>query len=55
MSFAVEVQPDKEAPYKANAKVFVELTSLDEYQPRTVLDVRYNPKDTHAGYRFRPA
>ena len=45
LSFAVEIKPDRGASYKANAKVFVELTSLKEYQPGTLLDVRYDPKD----------
>jgi predicted RNA-binding Zn-ribbon protein involved in translation (DUF1610 family) len=45
MFFTLEVQPDKEAPFNAEAKAFIGLPALDKYQPGTVLDVRYDPQD----------
>jgi DNA-directed RNA polymerase subunit RPC12/RpoP len=45
MSFTVEVQPDKGVPFNANAKTFVGLVAINKYQPGTMLDVFYDPKD----------
>jgi ribosomal protein S27E len=45
MAFTVEVQPDNEAPFNAETNTSVGLVALDKYQPGTVLDVRYDPKD----------
>ena len=45
MSFAVEVQPDDEAPFSAGTKTLVGLAAVDKYLPGTVLDVRYDPQD----------
>lgn len=45
MSFAVEVQPDGEPPFAAEAKVLVGLAAVDKYKPGTLLDVRYDPED----------
>jgi|SRR5579859_649303 len=45
MSLAVEVQPDGEAPFAAEAKALVGLAVVDKYQPGTLLDVRYDPQN----------
>jgi hypothetical protein len=45
MSIAVEVQPDGEAAFAAEAKVLVGLAAVDKYRPGTLLDLRYDPQD----------
>jgi uncharacterized Zn finger protein (UPF0148 family) len=45
MSFAVEVQPEGETPFAAEAKVLVALSAVAKYRPGTLLDVRYDPQD----------
>ena len=45
MSFALEVQPKEEAPFNALTTTSIGLTAVDKYQPGTVLDVAYDPKD----------
>jgi len=45
MSFAVEVQPDGETHFAAEARVLVGLSAVDKYRPGTLLDVRYDPQD----------
>ena len=44
MSFAVEVQPDGEPPFGAEAKVLVGLSAVAKYRPGTLLNVRYDPQ-----------
>jgi hypothetical protein len=45
MSLAVEVQPDGEPPFAAEAKVLVGLAVVNKYRPGTLLDLRYDPQD----------
>jgi hypothetical protein len=45
MAFAVEVQPDGEPAFAAEAKVLVGLSAVAKYRPGTLLDVRYDPQD----------
>ncbi len=45
MTFKVDVQPEGEAPFSAEARAFVGLTAVEKYRAGTVLDVRYDPKD----------
>jgi ribosomal protein S27AE len=44
-SFTVEVQPEGEAPFTAEAKASIGLVAIDKYQPGIILDVFYDPKD----------
>jgi transcription initiation factor TFIIIB Brf1 subunit/transcription initiation factor TFIIB len=45
MAFALEIQPDDELPFAAEAKALVRLSAVGKYQVGTQLDVRYNPQD----------
>jgi uncharacterized Zn finger protein (UPF0148 family) len=45
LSIAVEVQPDGEPPFAAEAKVLVGLAAVDKYRPGTLLELRYDPQD----------
>ena len=45
MSFTVEVHPENEAPFNTSTTSSIGLVTVDKYQPGTVLDVSYDPKD----------
>ncbi len=45
MIFQVEVQPEGEAPFAAEAQALVGLVAVDKYHAGVVLDVRYDPPD----------
>lgn len=45
MAFTLEVQPDGETVFAAEAKALVRLTAVDKYRAGTLLDVRYDPQD----------
>jgi uncharacterized Zn finger protein (UPF0148 family) len=45
MSFTVEVYPKNEAPFDASTTTSIGLVAVDKYQPGTVVDVSYDPKD----------
>lgn len=45
MAFALEVQPDSETPFAAEAKAIIRLSAVDKYRAGTLLDVRYDPQD----------
>src|SRR5262249_46983842 len=45
MAFTLEVQPEGEAAFSAEANVLVGLAAVEKYQAGTLLDVRYDPQD----------
>jgi hypothetical protein len=45
MAMTVEVQPEGEAAFTADATVLVGLAAVDKYRPGTLLDVRFDPQD----------
>jgi hypothetical protein len=45
MALTLEVQPDGEAAFSAEATVLVGLAAVEKYQAGTLLDVRFDPQD----------
>lgn len=45
MAFALQVQPDGEPTFIAEAKALIALSAVDKYLAGTLLDVRYDPHD----------